>query len=176
MIIRGARRLLREPAARNDLILGLGLYVFSGVLYWQASLLPPPFFDPLGSAAVPKFAALVLTTLATIVLLRRLLDRSDEPAPVDEATPPDEAPARPAPMIALGAVLVPVAYVLIMATGMVGFREATILFVFAMGALLARFRRGPVLILIPAALALGLLFDFIFTQVFYVDLPRTFGS
>ena len=171
--------LLREPGRRNDLLLALGLYLFSAVLYWQASLLPPPFFDPLGSAAVPKFASLVLVLLATLVLARLFAPRQlavpepDEGA-VDEATPPDEQPARPAPLTALGSVLIPIVYVGLMANGLLGFREASVLFVFAMGALLAHFRRGPVLILLPLALVLGIFFDFIFTQVFYVDLPRTF--
>lgn len=171
--------LLREPGRRNDLLLALGLYFFSAVVYWQASLLPPPFFDPLGSAAVPKFASIVLVLLATLVLARVLIPTAAAaPEPdqegVDEATPPDEQPPRPAPWIAFGSVLVPTVYVGLMATGLLGFREASILFVFAMGALLARFRRGPVLILLPLAVALGIFFHFIFTQVFFVDLPRTF--
>ena len=170
-----------EPGRRNDLLLALGLYLFCAVVYWQASLLPPPFFDPLGSAAVPKFASLVLVLLGTLVLARLFApvpssDPEAEAGAVDEATPPDEQPPRPAPWTALGSVLIPVAYVGLMATGLLGFREASILFVFAMGALLARFRRTAVLLLIPLAIAFGIFFDFIFTQVFYVDLPRTFAS
>ncbi|MDX1540617.1 MAG: tripartite tricarboxylate transporter TctB family protein [Geminicoccaceae bacterium] len=174
-MFREVGRLLRAPVARNDVILALALYAFSAVLYWQASLLPPPFFDPLGSAAVPKFVAVVLVILATLVLVRLVADRRESAPPVDEATPPEEEGAPPAPLVALGAVLIPTAYVGVMAIGLLGFREATVLFVFALGALLARFRRGAVLILIPAALAIGLLFDFVFTQVFFVDLPKTFG-
>lgn len=175
-LTRGADRLLRDPDARNDLVLALLLYAFAAVLYWQASLLPPPFFDPLGSAAVPKFVALVLAVLATLVVVRVFVGAGEEPAPVDEATPPEDTAARPAPLIALGAVLLPTAYVASMAFDALGFREASILFIFAMGALLARFRRRAVLILLPLAILLGLLFDFIFTQVFYVDLPTTFGA
>jgi putative tricarboxylic transport membrane protein len=174
-LTRGAGRLLRDPEARNDLVLAIGLYTFSAVLYWQAALLPPPFFDPLGSAAVPKFVAGVLAVLATLILVRVGAGRRDDPAAIDEATPPAEETARPAPLIALGAVLLPTLYVALMAFGLLGFREASMVFIFAMGALLARFRRTAVLILIPVAILLGVLFDFIFTQVFYVDLPKTFG-
>jgi putative tricarboxylic transport membrane protein len=154
----------RTPEARTDLALAAGLLLFSGLLYYEAERLPPPFFDPLGSAAVPKLAALVLTILAALLVLEHIL----------RAAGPGQAGREPggAPLVALGAVLIPIAYVAIMQARVLGFREATVLFVFALGALLGRRERRGLVALAGLALLIGIGFDYLFTHVFYIDLPR----
>ena len=154
----------RTPEARTDLALAAGLLLFSGLLYYEAERLPPPFFDPLGSAAVPKLAALVLTILAALLVLGHLR----------RAAGPGQAGREPggARLVALGAVLIPIAYVAIMQARVLGFREATVLFVFALGALLGRRERRRLVALAGLALLIGIGFDYLFTQVFYIDLPR----
>jgi len=44
----------RTPEARTDLALAGGLLLFSGLLYYEAERLPPPFFDPLGWPRCPS--------------------------------------------------------------------------------------------------------------------------
>jgi putative tricarboxylic transport membrane protein len=157
----------RTSEARTDVALAGGLMLFSGLLYYEAERLPPPFFDPLGSAAVPKLTALVLTVLAALLVLGRLLRAGQAAGP---GTAGHER--RGAPLVALGAVLIPIAYVALMQVRLLGFREATVLFVFALGALLGRRRRWGLVALAGLALLIGIGFDYLFTQVFYIDLPR----
>ena len=39
---------------REDIGLGVAVAAFAGLLWWEALKVPPPFFDPLGSAAAIK--------------------------------------------------------------------------------------------------------------------------
>ena len=63
----------KSPA--QDTMLAVVTSLFAGIVWWQAAKIPPPFFDPLGSAAVPNAIALILLVLALIMLLRAVLAR-----------------------------------------------------------------------------------------------------
>ncbi len=164
-------RLWDERAGRGDLLLALAVILLALVVYWQASLLPPPFFDPLGSAAVPKFVAVVLVLLAIGVIVERLRAVPGErsgglvPETGDEPTPD-------APWTALASIVLPVLYVTAMQAGWLAFAQASTLFVFALGGLFARFRPRLLLLLVPVALIAGYGLDHLFTEILYVDLPQ----
>jgi putative tricarboxylic transport membrane protein len=156
---------------RADLFLAVALILLSTAVIDQANRMPPPFFDPLGSAAVPRFVASILILLALAVLGRCLL------TPVDRGGPgPDEnSDGRrvTTPLIALGAVLIPVLYVAAMHYQILGFAPASTLFVIALGATLSRGRTATVLWMAPVAVIVGYGLNYLLTGVFYIDLPQT---
>ena len=152
-------------------MLAAALAVFAAVLYRQANLLPPPFFDPLGSAAVPKFVALVLLALAVGLVVQRAFGLAEGGMAMPEGAA-EEAPARPAPLAALGAIVLPIFYVASMQAGWLAFAQASSLFVLALGGLFARWRWRNLVLLLPLALLAGYGLDYIFTQILYVDLPQ----
>lgn len=164
-------RLIGNAAARRDLVLAAALTVFATVLYQQAALLPPPFFDPLGSAAVPKFVALVLLALALGLVVQRALGITEGGMAMPEGAT-DEAPVRPAPLAAIGAIILPILYVASMQAGWLAFAQASSLFVIALGGLFARWQWRNLVLLVPLALLTGYGLDYIFTEILYVDLPQ----
>lgn len=167
------RRLWVDAAGRRDLLLALAVTLLAVVVYWQASLLPPPFFDPVGSAAVPKLVAVVLVLLAIGVVVERLRTKpgSAEAGFAPALEDDDEAP-EPAPWTALASIVLPVLYVSVMQAGWLAFAQASTLFVFALGALFSRFRPRYLLFLVPVAFLAGYGLDYIFTEILYVDLPQ----
>ncbi|MBJ3774643.1 tripartite tricarboxylate transporter TctB family protein [Acuticoccus mangrovi] len=167
--MRASERLARifgtSHTPRGDVGLALVVAAFAALLLWQAAKVPPPFFDPLGSAAVPRGVAVVLLLLAAIVLVRALLAR---PWPALER----DTGYRRRPDVACGIVALAVAYVGVMAAGVLGFMVATILFLALGTALLATFRRRQVLIGLALAVVLGIGGTLLFTEFFFIDLPR----
>jgi putative tricarboxylic transport membrane protein len=159
-------RLWSEPWRRADSLLALGLILLSAVVIWAANQLPPPFFDPLGSAAVPRFVAGLLIVLALAVVGRCLT------IPVTSTRSDGEEEVRPAPWVALGALTASVAYVGVMHAGLLGFAPASTLFVIALGAILARGERSALLWMIPLAVITGYGLNYLLTGVFYIDLPQ----
>ncbi len=167
------QRLWDDAAGRVDLLLALAVTLLAALVYWQADQLPPPFFDPLGSAAVPKFVALVLVALSAAVVLLRLKAKpgmTDPDAGVQ--TPVDEEPVEPAVWTALASIVLPVIYVAAMQAGVLAFAQASTLLVLALGALFARFQPRLLLALVPVAFLAGYGLDYLFTNVLYVDLPQ----
>ena len=121
---RFARIIGTSGSPRGDIALAAAVSAFAGLLWWQSLAIPPPFFDPLGSAAVPRAIALILAVLSVLVLARALLAL---PWP---ATARDQG-FRPRPDIALGLVLLVVAYIALMQAEVLSFRTATIGFLIA---------------------------------------------
>ena len=159
---------------RTNLLLASALVLFSGLLFRGALDIPPPFFDPLGSAAVPKLVAGVLLVLALVLGASAVFDvRAEEPAgPMPAAIEADEKAEPASPVTAAAAVLINAAYVGSMHARLLDFAAASTLFVLALGMLLARGRMRALLVLVPLALLLGYGFEWLFTRVLFIDLPQ----
>jgi putative tricarboxylic transport membrane protein len=165
------RRLLADPDARADLILAVGVWVLAGAAYGGAEALPPPLFDPLGSAAAPKLVSIVLAVLAAAIVVRRwLLLRAAPAAREDDG---GEAPAPLRPDVAAASIAITLGYAGVMTFGLLGFREATVLFVILLGGAMSRFRRSTMLALVPLALVVAIGCAWLFSAVLYIDLPAT---
>lgn len=149
---------------RADVALAVTVGAFAALLLHEADKIPPPFFDPLGSAAVPEGVATVLAVLAAIILVRAL---AAAPWPRMERA----VGYRPRPDIAIGISLAAIAYVAVMDLDLLGFRTATIAFVVVASALLGRFDRRVMLVGIPVALVVGIGGAYLFTNVFFIALP-----
>jgi putative tricarboxylic transport membrane protein len=166
------QRLLADPDGRADLILAIGVWVLAGAAYAGAAVLPPPLFDPLGSAAVPKVVSVVLAVLAAAIVARRLLLLRAAPATRQEDGGTDTtAPLRPD--VAAGSIAIMLGYAGVMAYGLLGFREATVLFVVLLGGAMSRFRRSTMMVLVPLALVLAIGCAWLFSTALYIDLPVT---
>ncbi len=141
---------------------GFGLLV-AAVLLVAARNIAPPIFDPVGSAALPRICAVALIgTGLGIVLEAWLRARRD-------LTPPATQAMRPA---TFGTVALMAAYLAAMQFGL-GFTLATVLFTAAAIPLVARSMRS-IPLAIGTALLLGFGCNWLFTSVFFVDLP-SFG-
>ncbi|MBD3625530.1 tripartite tricarboxylate transporter TctB family protein [Halovulum sp. GXIMD14794] len=146
-----------RPDGSALFVAGLGLGI-GAVLLIGAGSIAPPMFDPVGSAALPRACAVALIGLGLGTALQSAL----------RGIPSGGAGAiRPA---TIGLVGLMVAYVLAMELGL-GFALATILFTAAAIPLVARSRR-LLIFSVPIALVLGLGAQWLFTSVFFVDLPR----
>ncbi len=150
---------------RGDAGLAVIVAAFAGVLWWESLKVPPPFFDPLGSAAVPKALALVLAALAAVILARAMLA-------LPWKAPGQEEGYRPRPDIAVGIVVLAVAYIGAMQLKVLGFQAATLVFLIAAAALLGRLDRATLMIGAASALVIGIGGTLLFTRFFYIDLPR----
>lgn len=154
----------QSRAPRADMALALSIGAFAALILWEADKIPPPFFDPLGSAAVPNGVALVLAVLAGLTFIRAIaaLPWPARPPAVGYRLRPDIAVA-----ISVAAVL----YVAAMDFDILGFRTATIAFVAFASAVLARFQMRMSLIGVLVALGVGIGGAYIFTQFFFIALP-----
>lgn len=166
-------KVLKDSRAREDIFLAIVVLGFSALIYVRASSLPPPLFDPLGSAAIPKLVAGILAFLSLAIIGAAVLRNLGE---ADEAISPSDAEVAPPPLrpgVAFASILIIVAYVGSMALGILGFRVATILFVIALGGVMSRFQVRTMIILTVTALIIGIGFAWLFSEILYVDLPQT---
>lgn len=154
----------RLPIA--EIVAATGL-VLVGVAVLLASLsLPPPRFDPLGSAFVPRAIAASVVVLALCVLAGAFL-RLRRAAPATA-----EAPIhRRRPDLALFTFGAAVAYVAALSSRLVDYGLATAIFILVVALSLTGLSRRAVVVAGLIALVLGFGGDALFTRVFYIDLP-----
>ncbi|HCR29707.1 MAG TPA: hypothetical protein DIV79_06810 [Opitutae bacterium] len=149
----------------QDIIISLSLIALAVVVLIAAKDIPPPFFDPIGSAAFPKYTAYLIIFLALVIgirsiLLSQLLARESKRGFKLE------------PLLAAYTVGIPALYVLSMNLGWASFRSATTLFIFALAALLSRFDKRVLIVSAIIATVFGFGGQYLLTEVFYMDLPQ----
>ena len=149
---------------RFDIGVALVLIAVSALMWWESYKIAPPFYDPLGSAAMPRVAAVLITALAILVVVRAVVGLRR----VGRAR---STGYRPRPDLAVGIVVLSILYIGVMDFGLIGFPWATMAFVFLSGALLGGFQRRIMAISAAIAIALGGGCAFLFRYVFYIDLP-----
>ena len=148
-----------------DIIISFSLISLATAVLLAAKKIPPPFFDPIGSAAFPKYTAYLIIFLALgigtrAILLSQLL------------APESKRGFKLEPLPAAYTVGVPALYVLSMNLGWASFRIATTLFIFVLAALLSRFDKRVLIVSAIIAPVFGFGGQYLFTEVFYMDLPK----
>lgn len=151
-----------RPTDNADLHLCIFTAIIAAGLYAGASVLPPPTFDPLGSAAVPKAVAVVLAGLALLVLMPYVRQRRQSGATGQASL---QGAANGA-----GIVLLALLYTGVLDFRIVPFWLATLLFIPAAGAII-RPERSVLIVNLIIGLILGVGGQWIFTKFFYMDLP-----
>ncbi|MCB9946063.1 MAG: tripartite tricarboxylate transporter TctB family protein [Geminicoccaceae bacterium] len=168
-------RLFASEWRRQDICLAMALLALGSFVIVQANRLPPPFFDPLGSAAVPRMVSALLMVLALVLVIRCLRTPVGAHADADSrgAGPGvEDAAGTPSPWTALAAATLPLLYVGVMQFRILGFAPASTLFVLVMGGVLARGRPRVMLAVALAAIVTGYGLNALLTGFFYIDLPQ----
>ena len=158
---------------KTDLVLSIVLLGISALVYWETLGLPESPYEPMGPAFVPKVLSVIIGALALLLLAKSLRDR------LKGAVAIASAPEEPfqtdywvkQPLMAVAGMVLTVAYIASMHSGLLGFRAATISFIMLSGSLLTKMKMRLIPIFILIACIMGLGGHYIFTKVFVVDLP-----
>lgn len=162
-------RITRLGPAGWDIVTGIALLGLSAVVLWQAERLPPPIFDPIGSAFLPRAVALVIAGLSLVMIAGALSAARAELAQDNGGG--DAAGSRSAAGRGLAVVVMLAVYGVLLESGMVGFTAATALFVAATGTLLSRGNHRVMVASVVTGIVLAVACRYVFTQIFYIDLP-----
>ena len=149
-----------------DIGVSVVLIVLCVAVFWESLSMPPAIYDPIGPAAFPGALSVTIGFLSMMIML------SSFRAPSGESRQATQKPAyRLRPDLAVGSTILTVVYVLLLALRLVSFAISTTVYLIFTIMLLMRFdlRRLPIAIII--ALMMGLGCGYIFTHVFYIDLP-----
>ena len=150
----------------QDYVISACTLVLAGVIFWGAKDIPPPFFDPLGSAAVPKAVATLLIVIALGISTRRYFENLSGAGSASA-----EEGYKPEPILAVYVVGLSILYTSAMGAGWIGFRWGTVIYIAATGAILAKGNKNVMVLSAVLGLLLGIGGQLLFTNLFYIDLP-----
>lgn len=137
-------------------------FLLGSVLVYVLSLsLPEASFEPIGPATFPRTVAVVMALLSLGTLYLSF-----------EKTPAAKSPSEARVGLTLVSLLLLIVYVAVMDYELVGYRLATIAFLFALGVLQLGLKPLRVAIAAAIALAIGFGTHFVFTRFMYIDLPQ----
>lgn len=151
-----------KARALGDLALAACVIAGAGILFVGASSLPPPRFEPLGSAAMPRILGTILIILALTVALRAAftLVRNGSENPREAAL---QLPYRGIIVFVLL-----VAYIAALDFARVPFAIATTLFVMCAGMTMHQVSLRSALVHGALGLVLSLSLDYVFSTYLYV--------
>ncbi|MDE0768312.1 MAG: tripartite tricarboxylate transporter TctB family protein [Opitutaceae bacterium] len=148
-----------------DLSISGALVALSVFVLWGTKEIPPPFFDPIGSAAFPKYTAYIIIALSLAIALRASLA-------LRKPNSPRKKSFREEPLLAISVVITSALYVLSMQWELLSFRWATLVFIFLLSALLSKFEKRVMIFSAIIGIVFGFGGQYLFTEVFYMDLPQ----
>ena len=149
-----------------DIGVSAALIVICVAVYWESLSMPPAFYDPIGPAAFPRALSVTICFLSIILIIKALRLSSGKSI---QAT---RQPAyRLRPDLAVGAAILTGIYVLLLTLRLLSFGVSTTAFLISFIMLLMPFDRRRLLNAIIIALLMGFGGGYIFTHVFYIDLP-----
>jgi hypothetical protein len=150
---------------RVDIGVCLFLIVVCCAVLLEAAKLPPGSFEPLGSAPIPQATAGLIIFLCLLVIGKAALTLWRGNAIIAEEIYP---PRRLDAAVIFGMTVI---YVALMALRVAGFAPITAIFLFVAIAFLTRFAPRSLPIAALTGIVMGWGCQYIFTQVFVVDLP-----
>lgn len=155
-----------------DIGLAVVLIAISLLTIYGTLELPAGSFEPLGSATIPQVVAGAIIVFSVWMLVNALAARRQTRVMHDrvDGREPSER-VRPRYDLAISLMVLAVVYVLVMAMGWVRFSLATMIFLILAVGMLTTFARRQLPVVIVLAVALGLGLEYLFTQVFVIDLP-----
>jgi Tripartite tricarboxylate transporter TctB family len=144
----------------------------AGIVWREASTLPPAPYDALGSKAFPIWVSYGLAALGLAMLVRLLAGRSLGGAVqmmvvgLDDVTGEHER----RPWSAVLTLILAFAYALALSFRSVGFLPATAAYLFLSGLALGPLERRRVVVLAVFAVAVAVALDVLFRKIFKLDL------
>ena len=153
-------------ARKLDIGVSAALIVISVAVYWVSLSMPPAFYDPIGPAAFPRALSVTICFLSIILIINALR------LPSGESIQAARQPAhRRRSDLAVGSVVLTGVYVLLLTLRHLSFAVSTTVFLISFIMLLMPFDRRRLLNATIIALLMGFCGGYIFTHVFYIDLP-----
>lgn len=158
-----------------DIAVALFISLVALAFLWELRDIPPGVFEPLGSGPVPQATATIVILLCLVVMIRagiriRRNDAAALPALAGDSEN-DAPPENPKAVIAAG--ILTVTYVVVLTAQVAGFALVTAAFLFVLISILARFERRALVIAAIIAVVMGYGCQYIFTEIFVVDLPSS---
>lgn len=156
----------KQVDPKADILLAIGMILFSATVYFGSRDLPPPRYEPLGSAALPNGLAAIMVFLSVILIIRAIPHLKSFEAAKDKITD-----VTPRPGLSLSIFGLTLVFIGLMDFQILGFIPAGILFMTAVGYLLTHgnLKRMPLFFAYSVVLIVGNYY--LFTKVFYIDLP-----
>jgi hypothetical protein len=147
------------------------ILVVAGIVWREASALPPAPYDPLGPKSFPIWVSYGLAALGLTMLVRLLFGRALGSAAQAMVVGLEDLATDHArrPWIAVLTLALAFAYAAALSFR-IGFLPATAAYLFVSGVVLGRFERRRILIVAGFAIAAALVLDFAFRTVFKLDL------
>ncbi len=147
------------------------ILTIAGVIWREASWLPPAPYDPLGPKSFPIGVSFVLTALGLAMLVRlflgRALGRAAQSMVVGLET---EGEHERRPWTAVLTLLLAFGYAAALSFRSVGFLPATAVYLFLSGVLLGPFEKRRIVEVACFAIVAALVLDFLFRTLFKLDL------
>jgi putative tricarboxylic transport membrane protein len=156
--------------AIGDILLSLLVVCGAAVLFVGAAELPPPRFEPLGSAAMPRILGVILCFLAAVVTGQAVLRLMREAPPPVSSVDAGNASEAGSPMRGAAVLVALVAYVAALDLLQADFVLATTCFVTVAGMAMTRIGWRQALVHGALGLILALLVSSVFTKFLYIDL------
>jgi uncharacterized membrane protein len=156
-----------QSSPKTDIGVSLFLIVVCSLVLWEARKIPPGVYEPLGSGPVPRTVAGLIILLCLVVMVQALRRMARSEAAAGEA----EFPLRY--LDAAGVVAVTLIYILGLALELTSFAILTTVFLTLTIGFLTRFRRRELMVALVLGLVMGFGCEYLFTQVFVVDLPTS---
>lgn len=148
--------------------------LIAALTLWQALLLPPAIYEPLGPSTFPFWLAIALFALGLLDLAdwmrRRRTDAADRPMAATEVDMPGPQgnPDRIWVPALIG--LATLVYVAVWQHFRVGFPFVTALYVFAASAPFARRNKAELAAMAAGALLFGYANYYLFTEILFIDI------
>ena len=149
---------------RFEVWVSLLVILICGIFLWESWDLPPGSFEPLGSGPVPQATAFVVIFCAGLVILNAL----KKSVQLSENEETQEKPSVQAGLIISSATVV---YSLVLHLRLMPFAWMTTLFLIITIWGLEKFDRKKFLPALITAIIIGFASEYLFTEVFIVDLP-----
>jgi putative tricarboxylic transport membrane protein len=154
-----------------DIGVAAALIVICVAVFLESLSMPPAFYDPIGPAAFPRALSVTIFFLSILLIIKAFRSPSGKSSKTDRQ-PTDRQPTyRPRPDLAVGAAILTGIYVLVLTLRLLSYGVITAAFLISFIMLMMPFGRKQVLIAIIIALIMGFGGGYIFTHVFYIDLP-----
>ncbi len=149
----------------RDTGIGIGLFAFCGLLYWQTGLISVPPFVPIGPAFYPRVMLLFLAGLAVWLIAEDLVKKRKAAGEAQKRISPAPNYRR-----VLWGFLVFLGYVV--GLDLIGFMTSTFLFILALSWAIGPRKTQEIPKLLAVAAGTALMCYLLFEKYLYVFLPR----